>query len=136
MKIVEKDFRISSKNRNQMIDITEEVQSLLTKSGISEGIVTVYCPHTTAAITINENADPSVMHDILLTLSELIPQHQSGYRHSEGNSDAHCKSSFVGCSEQILIKGGKLNLGTWQGIFFCEFDGPRSRTFIVQVRGQ
>jgi secondary thiamine-phosphate synthase enzyme len=136
MKIVEKDFRISSKNRNQMIDITEEVQSLLTKSGISEGIVTVYCPHTTAAITINENADPSVTHDILLTLSELIPQHQPGYRHSEGNSDAHCKSSFVGCSEQILIKGGKLNLGTWQGIFFCEFDGPRSRTFIVQVRGQ
>jgi secondary thiamine-phosphate synthase enzyme len=136
MKIVEKDFRISSKNRNQMIDITEEVQSLLTKSGISEGIVTVYCPHTTAAITINENADPSVTHDILLTLSELIPQQRPGYRHSEGNSDAHCKSSFVGCSEQILIKGGKLNLGTWQGIFFCEFDGPRSRTFIVQVRGQ
>jgi secondary thiamine-phosphate synthase enzyme len=136
MKIVEKDFRISSKNRNQMIDITEEVQSLLTKSGISEGIVTVYCPHTTAAITINENADPSVTHDILLTLSELIPQQRPAYRHSEGNSDAHCKSSFVGCSEQILIKGGKLNLGTWQGIFFCEFDGPRSRTFIVQVRGQ
>jgi secondary thiamine-phosphate synthase enzyme len=136
MKIVEKDFRISSKNRNQMIDITEEVQSLLTKSGISEGIVTVYCPHTTAAITINENADPSVTHDVLLTLSELIPQQRPEYRHSEGNSDAHCKSSFVGCSEQILIKGGKLNLGTWQGIFFCEFDGPRSRTFIVQVRGQ
>jgi len=136
MKIVEKDFRISSKNRNQMIDITEEVQSLLTKSGISEGIVTVYCPHTTAAITINENADPSVPHDILLTLSELIPEHRPGYRHDEGNSDAHCKSSLVGCSEQILIKGGKLNLGTWQGIFFCEFDGPRSRTFIVQVRGQ
>jgi len=136
MKIVEKDFRISSKNRNQMIDITEEVQSLLTKSSMSEGIVTVYCPHTTAAITINENADPSVTHDILLTLSELIPQQRPGYRHSEGNSDAHCKSSFVGCSEQILIKGGKLNLGTWQGIFFCEFDGPRSRTFIVQVRGQ
>jgi secondary thiamine-phosphate synthase enzyme len=136
MKIVEKDFRISSKNRNQMIDITEEVQSLLTKSGISEGIVTVYCPHTTAAITINENADPSVTHDILLTLSELIPQQRPGYRHSEGNSDAHCKSSFVGCGEQILIKGGRLNLGTWQGIFFCEFDGPRSRTFIVQVRGQ
>jgi secondary thiamine-phosphate synthase enzyme len=136
MKIITKDFHISSKNRNQMIDITEEVQSLLTKSGISEGIVTVYCPHTTAAITINENADPSVPHDILLTLSELIPQRQPGYRHSEGNSDAHCKSSLVGCSEQILIKDGRLNLGTWQGIFFCEFDGPRSRTFFVQVRGE
>jgi secondary thiamine-phosphate synthase enzyme len=106
------------------------------QSGITNGDAIVYCPHTTAAITINENADPSVPHDILLTLSELIPQHQPGYRHSEGNSDAHCKSSLVGCSEQILIKNGRLNLGTWQGIFFCEFDGPRSRSFSVQVRGE
>jgi secondary thiamine-phosphate synthase enzyme len=136
MKIVEKDFHISSKSRNQMIDITSQVDSAVSQSGITNGDCIVYCPHTTAAITINENADPSVPHDILLTLSELIPQHQAGYRHSEGNSDAHCKSSLVGCSEQILIKGGRLALGTWQGIFFCEFDGPRSRTFFVQVRGQ
>jgi secondary thiamine-phosphate synthase enzyme len=136
MKIVEKDFHISSKNRNQMIDITSQVDSAVEQSGITNGDAIVYCPHTTAAITINENADPSVPHDILLTLSEIIPQHQPGYRHSEGNSDAHCKSSLVGCSEQVLIKDGRLNLGTWQGIFFCEFDGPRSRTFIVQVRGQ
>ena len=136
MKVVEKDFNISSRSRNQMIDITSQVDSAVSKSGITNGDVIVYCPHTTAAITINENADPSVPHDVLLTLSELIPQHQPGYRHSEGNSDAHCKSSLVGCSEQILIKDGRLNLGTWQGIFFCEFDGPRSRRVLVQVRGE
>ena len=136
MKIVERDFRISSKQRNEMIDITSEVGSLVAQSGITNGDVIVYCPHTTAAITINENADPSVPHDILLTLAELVPHHRPGYRHSEGNSDAHCKSSLIGCSEQILIKDKTLSLGTWQGIFFCEFDGPRSRRAIVQIRGE
>jgi len=136
MKIVERDFRISSKQRNEMIDITSEVCSLVAQSGITNGDVIVYCPHTTAAITINENADPSVPHDILLTLAELVPHHRPGYRHSEGNSDAHCKSSLIGCSEQILIKDKTLSLGTWQGIFFCEFDGPRSRRAIVQIRGE
>ncbi len=136
MKIVQEDFRISTKSRNQMIDITGEVRSFVSQSGISNGDVIVYCPHTTAAITINENADPSVPHDILLTLEELLPHHRPGYRHSEGNSDAHCKSSLLGCSEQILIKDESLNLGTWQGIFFCEFDGPRSRKVIVQIRGE
>ena len=136
MKIVQDDFRISTKNRNQMIDITSRVSSFVGQSGVANGDVIVYCPHTTAAITINENADPSVPHDLLLTLEELMPQHRSGYRHSEGNSDSHCKSSLVGCSEQILIQGGALQLGTWQGIFFCEFDGPRSRRVIVQVRGE
>jgi len=136
MKITVKDFRISTKNRNQMIDITGKVHSLLRKSGILQGDVIVYCPHTTAAITINENADPSVVHDLLLTLEELIPQRRSGYRHYEGNSDAHAKSSLIGCSEQLLVKNGSLSLGTWQGIYFCEFDGPRSRKVIVQIRGQ
>ncbi len=136
MKIVQEDFRISTKSRNQMIDITGEVRSFVSQSGISNGDVIVYCPHTTAAISINENADPSVPHDILLTLEELMPHHRPGYRHSEGNSDAHCKSSLIGCSEQILIKDKSLNLGTWQGIFFCEFDGPRSRRVIVQIRGE
>jgi len=136
MKIVQGNFRISTKSRNQMIDITGQVRSFVSQSGISNGDVIVYCPHTTAAITINENADPSVPHDILLTLEELLPHHRPGYRHSEGNSDAHCKSSLLGCSEQILIKDKSLNLGTWQGIFFCEFDGPRSRKVIVQVRGE
>ena len=136
MKIVQEEFRISTKKRNQMIDITSQVRSFVSQSGITNGDAIVYCPHTTAAITINENADPSVPHDILLTLEELLPHHRPGYRHSEGNSDAHCKSSLLGCSEQILIKDKSLNLGTWQGIFFCEFDGPRSRKVIVQVSGE
>jgi secondary thiamine-phosphate synthase enzyme len=136
MNIIQEDFRISTKSRNQMIDITSRISSLVGQSGITNGDVIVYCPHTTAAITINENADPSVPHDLLLTLEELMPPHRSGYRHSEGNSDSHCKSSLVGCSEQILVKGGAMQLGTWQGIFFCEFDGPRSRRVIVQVRGE
>lgn len=136
MKIIIESLHVSTKARNQFIDITSQVQSLLSESGIADGDVIVYCPHTTAAITINENADPSVAHDILLTLEDLIPQRRAGYRHSEGNSDAHCKSSLIGCSEQILVKNGTLNLGTWQGIFFCEFDGPRSRKVTVQIRGQ
>jgi len=136
MNIIQEEFRVGTKSRNQMIDITSQVRSLVGQSGVTDGDVIVYCPHTTAAITINENADPSVPHDMLLTLEALMPQHRSGYRHSEGNSDSHCKSSLVGCSEQVLIKGGSLQLGTWQGIFFCEFDGPRSRKVIVQVRGE
>jgi secondary thiamine-phosphate synthase enzyme len=136
MKIFEKEFPISSRTRNQMIDITSHVSSIVRESGISNGDVIVYCPHTTAGITINENADPDVPHDILITLQELVPQSNPRYQHSEGNSDAHCKSSIIGCSKQILIKNGTLALGTWQGIFFCEFDGPRSRTVWVQVRGE
>jgi len=136
MKIVQEDFRISTKSRTQMIDITSQVDSVVRQSGIANGDAIVYCPHTTAAVTINENADPSVPHDILLTLEELVPHHRPGYRHSEGNSDAHCKSSMLGCSEQVLIKNKALSLGTWQGIFFCEFDGPRSRKVVIQVRGQ
>jgi secondary thiamine-phosphate synthase enzyme len=136
MKIIQQQFSLSTKSRSQMIDITSQVSSIVEQSGISNGDAIVYCPHTTAAITINENADPSVAHDILLTLDELVPRHRAGYRHSEGNSDAHCKSTLIGCSKQILIKDGTLDLGTWQGIFFCEFDGPRSRKVIVQVRGQ
>ena len=136
MKIVQTDFSISTKKRNQLIDITSQVRSAVGQSGITDGDVVVYCPHTTAAITINENADPSVPHDILLVLEKLVPQSNPAYKHSEGNSDAHCKSVLVGCSEQILIKDKSLQLGTWQGIFFCEFDGPRSRTVFVQVRGE
>jgi secondary thiamine-phosphate synthase enzyme len=136
MKIVDMDFTISTKDRNQMVDITSQVRLAVEQSGITNGDVIVYCPHTTAAITINENADPDVPHDILLTLNQLIPHHIAGYRHCEGNSDAHCKSSLLGCSEQVLLKNKSLNLGTWQGIFFCEFDGPRTRRIIVQIRGQ
>ena len=136
MKIVQEEFRVNSKSRNQMIDITSQVSSFVSNSGISDGDVIVFCPHTTAGITINENADPSVIHDILLTMEELMPHHRRGYRHSEGNSDAHCKSSLFGCSEQVLIKDKSLSLGTWQAVFFCEFDGPRSRTVVLQIRGE
>lgn len=136
MRTIQKDFYISTKNRNQMIDITGQVSSIVAQSGISSGDVIVYCPHTTAGITINENADPSVPHDILSVLEELVPRSRPGYRHSEGNSDAHCKSTLVGCSKQVLVKNGSLELGTWQGIFFCEFDGPRSRKVYVQIRGE
>ena len=136
MEIIEKEFRVSTKRRTEMIDITSQVNSIVGQSGITSGEAVVYCPHTTAAVTINENADPSVSHDILLTLDELVPRRRAGYRHSEGNSDAHCKSSLLGCSRQVLVQNGSLNLGTWQGIFFCEFDGPRSRRAVVQVRGE
>ncbi|KPK43547.1 MAG: hypothetical protein AMJ65_05495 [Phycisphaerae bacterium SG8_4] len=136
MKIVTEGFQVSTKSRSQMIDITSKVRSLIVQSGISNGDAIIYCSHTTAAITINENADPSVPHDMLLTLEELMPQRRAGYRHGEGNSDAHCKSSLIGCSEQILICNGSPALGTWQGIFFCEFDGPRNRKVTVQIRGQ
>ena len=101
-------------------------------------MATLWCfvPTRPPAITINENADPDVVHDILLALDEMVPRSNSRFRHSEGNSDAHCKSSLVGCSEQVLIKDGSLVLGTWQAIYFCEFDGPRSRRVVVQVRGE
>ena len=136
MKIITEQFGVRSRSREQLIDITGEVNSIIRQSGIREGVVLVYCPHTTAGITINENADPDVVSDILMMLSKLIPSNVSGYRHSEGNSDAHIKSSIIGCSEQLLVKGGSVLLGTWQGVYFCEFDGPRSRHVFVQVRGQ
>jgi len=127
---------LSTKSRCQLIDITSQIGSFVNQSGVTDGDVIVYCPHTTAAITINENADPSVSHDLLLTLEQLMPHRRPGYQHTEGNSDAHCKSSLIGCSEQILIENKTLSLGTWQGIFFCEFDGPRSRKVYVQIRGE
>ena len=136
MKTIEKTFSVSSRSRCEMIDITSRVQSAVDSSAVSTGDAIVYCPHTTAAITINENADPSVVTDLLLILAELIPANQSSYRHMEGNSDAHAKSSIIGCTEQVLIKNGSLVLGTWQGIYFCEFDGPRNRKVIVQIRGE
>jgi secondary thiamine-phosphate synthase enzyme len=136
MKIITKDFHISTHNRCEFVDITGEVASAVNKAGVKEGDVLVYCPHTTAGITVNENADRSVVHDILLTLEELVPHLRAGYRHDEGNSDAHCKSTLVGCSKQFIVRRGRLELGAWQGIFFCEFDGPRSRSFTVQVHGE
>lgn len=116
-----------------MIDITSQVRSFVKQSSIRGGICVVFTPHTTAAITINENADPDVKSDVLRKLTEVFPQ-RDNYDHSEGNSDSHIKSSLVGCSETIIIDSGSLLLGTWQGIYFCEFDGPRSREFYVKIQ--
>lgn len=123
---------VKSKSRTQLIDITSEVQKAVRSSGILEGLCMLYVPHTTAAITINESADPSVASDIMMVLNEVIPW-KAGYRHLEGNSPAHIKSTLVGASEVIAIEGGSLALGTWQGIFFCEFDGPRTRGVHVRL---
>lgn len=135
MKIFQQTLSVSTRRRCEMVDITAEISEVVKKSEITSGQATVYTPHTTAAITINENADPDVVHDILLTLEGLIPQNRPGYRHGEGNSDAHVKSSLFGCSGQVLLKDAQLVLGTWQSIYFCEFDGPRRRQVIVQIIG-
>ncbi len=136
MNMTQTVLSVSTSCRNQMLNITHQVEQIVSQSGIQDGIVTVFCPHTTAGITINENADPDVCHDILLTLNKLLPQNLPGYRHCEGNSDAHVKSSLVGCSRQVMLNKGSLVLGTWQGLFFCEFDGPRTRSIHVQIMGQ
>ena len=118
--------------RQEMIDITSLIEKAVSEAGVVDGIAICFVPHTTAAVTINENADPDVRRDILYKLSREIPQ-QDGYHHAEGNSDAHIKTSLVGSSEQILIENGSLVLGTWQSVFFCEFDGPRTRKVIIKV---
>lgn len=123
---------IKSKMRTHLIDITPEIQKAVRSSGISEGLCMLYVPHTTAAITINESADPSVASDIMMVLNEVIPW-KADYRHLEGNSPAHIKSTLVGASEIIAIENGSLVLGTWQGIFFCEFDGPRTRKLHMRL---
>ena len=123
---------VKSKSRTQLIDITSEIQKAVRSSGISEGLCMLYVPHTTAAITINESADPSVASDIMMVLNEVIPW-KADYRHLEGNSPAHIKSTLVGASETIAIESGSLVLGTWQGIFFCEFDGPRTRSVHMRL---
>jgi secondary thiamine-phosphate synthase enzyme len=117
----------------QFINITGEIREAVKKNGVKSGEVLVYCPHTTAAITINESADPSVVRDIMSQLDKIIPI-RGDYHHTEGNSHAHVKSSLVGCSETIIVENGELVLGTWQGIFFCEFDGPRSRKVLISFR--
>ncbi len=127
------EFTVETKSREQMIDITSRVREAVEKSGVKDGIAVCFVPHTTAAVTINENADPDVTRDIIYKLNKEIPQSDS-YRHAEGNSDAHVKTSLVGSSEHVLIEDGRLVLGTWQGIYFCEFDGPRKRRLLIKVR--
>lgn len=135
MKMIEETFSIKTHRRCDMIDITAQVQAAVSRSGFEAAMAIISCPHTTAAITINENADPDVPHDILLTLEELVPHLRNGYRHGEGNSDAHVKSSLFGCTETVTFANGRLQLGTWQGLFFCEFDGPRTRTVHIRILG-
>ena len=123
---------VKTHERTELVDITSEIQNLVRKSGVKQGLCMLYVPHTTAAVTINESADPSVKDDILMVLNQVIPW-DANYRHLEGNSPAHVKSSLVGPSELIAIENRRLVLGTWQGIFFCEFDGPRTRKVHVRI---
>ncbi|MBI5480020.1 MAG: YjbQ family protein [Deltaproteobacteria bacterium] len=126
------EIAVRSASREEMIDVTTLVRAAVRRIGVEAGLAYIYCPHTTAGVTIQENADPDVRTDLLGHLARLIPQ-DAGFRHSEGNADAHIKASLVGSSQMVPLDGGKLCLGTWQAVFFCEFDGPRSRRLLVKV---
>ncbi len=125
-------IEVKTQAREELLDITARVREELASSGVKDGICHVYVPHTTAAVTINENADPSVKEDILMALRKIVPD-SLPYRHSEGNSPAHVKACLIGSSIKVIIDEGQLALGTWQGIFFCEFDGPRSRNVFIRA---
>jgi len=127
------EYKLSTQ-KEDLYNITPQVREAIIKSGVISGIAVVYCPHTTAGIIINENADPDVVHDLLIGLKKAFPD-RSEFRHDEGNSTAHLKASAMGSSTTIIIENGKPLLGTWQGIYFCEFDPPRNRTFYVKVVG-
>jgi len=126
------ELEVNTSGREQFVDITPGINKFLSQSGVKEGACPVYVPHTTAGVTINEGADPSVVDDILMQLDKLIPWN-NGYRHSEGNSAAHIKALLAGAEKTVPVTGGNLTLGTWQRIFFCEFDGPRRRKVIVKI---
>ena len=125
-------FEVRTSTQTEFIDITRSVQEAVKKTGVEDGICIIFIPHTTVGVTINENADPSVVQDIVMELNKIVP-FKDQYRHMEGNSPAHIKASLVGCSQVVFVESGKLVLGTWQGIFFCEFDGPRNRKVYVKV---
>ncbi len=124
---------VKTSKRNEYVDVTNRVQGCVSDSGVSQGLCVCFVPHTTAGVTIQENADPSVTRDLDYKLSELIPEDDRNYRHAEGNSDSHVKSSLIGASQTVLVQGGRLVLGTWQAIYFAEFDGPRRRKMHVEV---
>jgi secondary thiamine-phosphate synthase enzyme len=123
---------VPTSQRTELVEVTKKVQKVVTQAGVRQGICHIYVPHTTAGVMINENADPDVARDVSVALDSLIPQH-GDYRHSEGNSDSHIKAILVGTSLSVFVEDGKLALGRWQGIFFCEFDGPRERQLQVKV---
>lgn len=125
-------FQVRTSQRNQLVDITAQVQQCVTEAGVQDGLVCIFVPHTTAGVTINENADPDVVQDVLGALARAVPP-DAGYRHVEGNSDSHTKSSMVGPSLVVIVEKGRLQLGTWQAVYFAEFDGPRSRQCWVKV---
>lgn len=128
-----KTIRVKTTRRCEFVEISQYVRELVESSGRQSGAVLVYCPHTTAGVTIQENADPDVVHDMLLWLERTIPQQQAGFRHAEGNSDSHLKASLVGSSVMIPFENGQLAFGTWQGVYFCEFDGPRTRSVMLSL---
>lgn len=128
-------FSVNTRSSTEFVNVTSQVQNELQRTEVKNGVCTVYVPHTTAGITINEGADPNVAKDILMEINKMVPM-QDGYTHSEGNSAAHIKTSLFGSSVQIPVEEGRLALGTWQSIFLCEFDGPRNRRVIVQVVGK
>lgn len=126
-------INVKTNKRIDMVDITSSIENEVSKSDMTDGLCTVYVPHTTAGVTINEGADPAVCRDILSKLNELVPP-DAGYHHLEGNSDSHIKASFIGSSVSVIVEKGDLVMGTWQRIFFCEFDGPRSRRVFITVK--
>ncbi|HEX9940269.1 MAG TPA: secondary thiamine-phosphate synthase enzyme YjbQ [Longimicrobium sp.] len=127
--------RLSTRRRAEMVDITRQVQDVVERSGVRSGIVVIQSLHTTAGITVNENADPDVQHDLLAKLERLAPHHEEFYRHAEGNSDSHLKTAWMGPSATLIVDEGRVLLGRWQGVYFCEFDGPRERQVAVQAVG-
>jgi secondary thiamine-phosphate synthase enzyme len=129
-------FEVRTKSRRELVEVTAEVRRAVQSSGIQEGLCVVYCPHTTAAVTVNENADPDVVHDLLLWYGKAVPKDVKGFRHGEGNSDSHIQCTMVGPSQTLLVSAGDLVLGRWQGVYFCEFDGPRVRKLHVQILGK
>lgn len=135
MKTIIKEITVKSNSYNEIIDVTNVVLKKVQESGIKNGIVTLFVPHTTAAVTINENTDPDVKLDMLKGLTKISPDDPT-YRHYEGNSNAHIKSSIIGVDQTVIIDDGSLVLGTWQGLYFCEFDGPRSRKLIIHIMGE
>ncbi len=128
------EFALSTSKRDDMVEITSRVAAIVREAGIERGDVVIHVPHTTAGVTINENADPDVVHDMLAQLDEQVPWERDYYRHGEGNSAAHVKASMMGSSVTVLVDDGRLLLGRWQGIWFCEFDGPRRRKCLAQIR--
>ena len=125
---------LQTAKRDEMVDITEQIRTIIHQEKVTDGTVIVYCPHTTAGVTINENADPDVVKDMMMRLDEVYPWNHPGYRHDEGNSAAHLKASTIGASEMVFVTEGQLVLGIWQGIYFCEFDGPRQRILYVKIQ--